>query len=139
MNILFVCRHNRFRSKVAEAVFRHNYKGAEVKTKSAGLAVDIMHPYIARNVVLALKEKGISVRDDGAKRIDSFILKWADKIIIVADNVSPNMFKDKELIDGKQIIQWDISDTSESDFEGIKKRINKIEKLTLDLIKMVEN
>ncbi len=135
MNILFVCKHNRFRSKVAEALFRHYYKKDDVKTKSAGLIVDVMKPYINRNVVLVMKDKGISMRDDGAKKIDDFILKWADKIIITADNVAPEMFKGKEFMKGKPIEFWDISDTSESDVKGIAVRVNLIERKVLDLIK----
>ena len=135
MNVLFVCKHNRFRSKVAEALFRHYYKGEIVKTKSAGLIGDVMHPYIPRNVMLVLKGKGISVRDDGAKRIDDFILKWADKIVIVADNVSPDMFRGKVFIAGKPVIFWDISDVSENDVRGITIRVNEIEKRVIEMIK----
>ena len=135
MNLLFVCKHNRFRSKAAEALFRHHYKGESVKTKSAGLIADIMHPYVGRNVFLVLKGKGISIRDDGAKRVDDFILKWADKIVIVADNVSPDMFRGKDFIAGKPIIFWDIPDVSENDMNGIIRRVNEIEKRVLELIK----
>jgi len=120
---------------VAEALFRHHYKGDSVKTKSAGLIGDIMHPYIPRNVMLVLRGKGVSVRDDGAKRIDDFILKWADKIVIVADNVSPDMFRGKDFIAGKPIILWGISDVSENDVNGIIRRVNEIEKRVLELIK----
>jgi protein-tyrosine-phosphatase len=120
---------------VAEALFRHNYKGESVKTKSAGLAVDIMHPYIGRNVALVLRGKGVSMRDDGAKKIDDFILKWADKIVIVADNVSPDMFRGKVFIAGKPVIFWDISDVSENDVNGITRRVNEIERRVLEMIK----
>ncbi len=138
MNILFVCKHNRFRSKVAEALFKHHYKGDFVRVKSAGTIVDLMHPYVARSVHTVLKEKGISVRDDGAVKLDSFLLKWADKIIIVADNVSPDMFRDKEMIGSKPVAFWPIGDTSESDAEGIRKRVNDIEWYVLELVKTLK-
>lgn len=134
MNLLFVCKHNRFRSKVAEALFRYHYKGDKIATKSAGLAIDVMHPYVSRNVLSFLRGKGISLRDEGAKKLDDFVLKWADKIVIVADNVSPDMFRGAEFIRGKPIIFWNIQDVSESDVPGIKKRINEIEKRVLELI-----
>lgn len=122
---------------MAEALFRHNYKGESVKTRSAGLAIDIMHPYVSRNAVSVLRERGISLRDDGAKKIDDFVLKWADKIVIVADNVSPDMFRGKEFVRGKPVIYWAISDTSENDIAGITRRVNEIEKRVLELIKTV--
>lgn len=135
MNILFVCKHNRFRSKVAEALFRHHYRGESVRVKSAGLAIDIMHPYVARTVMSEMKQRGVSMRDDGAVKIDSFLLKWADRLIIVANNVSPDMFRDKEMIQGKPVTFWDIADVSESDASGIKRKVNDIELNVLALVK----
>lgn len=134
MNILFVCRHNRFRSKVAEALFRHHYKGDSVKTRSAGLSVNMTTPFIGRGVHHIMKEKGISIRDDGAARLEPFLFKWADKMIIVADNVSPEMFRDREMLGGKPIAIWPITDTSETDMDGIRARVNDIEKRVLELI-----
>ncbi len=135
MNILFVCKHNRFRSKVAEALFRHHYKGEIAKVKSAGIAIDIMHPYVARAVMSEMRQRGISMRDEGAVKIDSFLLKWADRLIIVANNVSPDMFRDKEMIQGKPVTFWDIPDVSETDVQGIRKRVNDIELNVLALVK----
>ena len=126
MNILFVCKHNRFRSKVAEAFFRHHYKGNSVKAKSAGTVLDLMNPYIARNVTRIMRDKGISMRDDGAVRIDSFILNWANKIIIVGDNVASEMFKDKD------VAFWPIGDASEEDVETISRRVDEIEKKIIE-------
>ena len=135
MNILFVCKHNRFRSKVAEALFRHHYKGDSVKVKSAGVIVDLMHPYVSRNVHAVLREREVSVRDDGAVKLDSFMLKWADKIVIVADNVSPDMFRNKEMIGSKPVVFWPIADSSENDIGGIVKRVDEIDARVVELVK----
>lgn len=139
MNLLFVCKHNRFRSKVAEALFRHHYKGDNVSTKSAGLIASLMHPYIPRNVVQILKRRGISIRDDGARRIEPFLLKWADNIIIVANDLEISMFKDRDFIHGKKVFVWPITDCSENDMRGIEWRINEIEKNVIDLVKIVNS
>ena len=135
MNLLFVCKHNRFRSKVAEALFRYYYKGDSVKTKSAGTIVDLMHPYVSRAVHSVLREKGVSIRDDGAVKLDSFMLKWADRIIIVADNISPDMFRDREMIGDKPVAFWAIRDVSETDIDGIRKKTDEIEQRILEMIK----
>ena len=37
MNILFVCRYNRFRSRTAEAYFKKINKNKKIKVKSAGI------------------------------------------------------------------------------------------------------
>lgn len=126
MNILFVCKHNRFRSKVAEAFFKHYYKGNSVKAKSAGTVLDLMNPYIARNVNRIMRDKSIPMRDDGAVKVDTFILNWANKIIVVGDNVASEMFKDKD------VVLWPIGDASENDVEMISRRVDEIEKKVLE-------
>ena len=135
MNILFICKHNRFRSKVAEALFRHYYKGDSVKVRSAGTIVDLMHPYVSRAVHAVLRERDVSLRDDGAVKLDSFMLKWADKIVIVADNVSPDMFQGREMIGSKPVVFWPIGDASEIDVEGIRRRVSDIDVRVLELVK----
>jgi protein-tyrosine-phosphatase len=122
---------------VAEALFKHYYKGDSVKVRSAGIVVDVMHPYVSRSVMKVMHDKDISIRDDGAKKIDEFVLKWADKLIIVADNISPDMFRGKEFVKGKQVVFWGIPDVVESDAPGILTRVNHMEKLVLDLIKIL--
>jgi protein-tyrosine-phosphatase len=128
MNILFVCKHNRFRSKVAEALFRHHYKGESVHVRSAGIMLDFMHPYMGRNAVHVLRNKGILLRDDGIRKMDGFLLNWADRVIIVADNVAP------EYVRNKPVIVWHIKDASEHDVNDIARRIDEIERNVLELI-----
>jgi len=48
MKILFVCKHNRFRSKVAEAFFNKLKKNKKIKAESAGLVLDKLRPYIEK-------------------------------------------------------------------------------------------
>ncbi len=129
MNILFVCKHNRFRSKVAELMFKYYYKGERAQAKSGGILLDFAHPYMSRTVVRVLKDKGIPVMDNGAKKADDFLLKWADRVIIVADNVAPEYFK------GKQISIWAIDDCPEDDSYGVSKRADQIEQKVLELVK----
>jgi protein-tyrosine-phosphatase len=83
-----------------------------------------MRPYIGRNIVRIMREKGISIQDDGARKIDDFMLKWADRIIIVGDNVVPEMLREFK---GKVIAIWLIRDISENDLPGIERRIDEIE------------
>ncbi len=89
MNILFVCRHNRFRSKVAEALFKKHNK---CNVKSAGIRLDLDRPYVAPIVKEVLLEYGVNRLDDTPKLIDSLLIRWANKIIIVADNVDSSIF-----------------------------------------------
>lgn len=130
MKILFVCKHNRFRSKVAEAIFNKLNMDKNIEVKSAGVALDLMRPYIADNVIKIMKEKGIKMEDKQARWVNEMNLKWADRIIIVANNISPDIFKGK----ARNIEIWKIPDADESEEGKIRKIINDIEKRVKKLI-----
>jgi len=131
MNILFICKHNRFRSKVGEVFFNKYNRHSEYKAKSAGVALDPLYHYVAKNVILALKEKNAMVKSEKSQAINEHLLKWADKIIIVADNVDPCIFK------GKDVEKWKIEDCSQEDLSEIRKRVGIIEKKVKDLVKKI--
>jgi protein-tyrosine-phosphatase len=129
MKVLFICKHNRFRSKVSEALFKHFNKNRKNKVRSAGAHLDMSNLHVAPAVELALKQKGIRIKNKHSRALTRSMIKWADKIIVVADDVSPRQFpKEKTIV-------WKISDTSQSNLPGIKKRINKIEKKIKNLLK----
>ncbi len=126
--ILFVCRHNRFRSKVAEAFFIKLSKG-KFEIKSAGLRKDLMHNYIAKSVHDALMNKKVQVKDESAREINDELIDWADKIVIVADNVPLEIFpKEKTEV-------WKISDCSEYDLDCIKRVVGEIEERIMEFVK----
>ncbi|MBS3085294.1 low molecular weight phosphatase family protein [Candidatus Pacearchaeota archaeon] len=130
MKILFVCRHNRFRSKVAEAIFNKLNKNKEIQIESAGLILDESRPYVEPVVVSLMKEKGYDVA--GTPR--QLTRQLADKfemIVIVADNVSKEFFHD---FSGK-IIKWEIKDAISLDKQEISRIIDKIEKKVKALTK----
>ena len=130
MNILFVCKHNRFRSKVAEALFNHYNKNSNIKVKSGGTTLGLNHS-ISLPAKEILVKKRIVLEKEQSQRIDESLINWADKIIIVADNVPKKIFpKNKVEI-------WPIPDALESDIPGIKERIKKIESLVKKLIKSI--
>ena len=121
MNLLFICKANRFRSRVAEAIFNHHNKNKKVEVKSAGVNLDTIRLYVAKIIIDLLNKKGIKMNDEKSRPVDENLIKWADKIVIVADNVDPNLFpKEKREV-------WKIEDADESEVEKVKIIINKIE------------
>ena len=132
--ILFICKHNRFRSKVAEALLKKEIEERQIKNmevKSAGVFLDWMFPYVSENVHKILMEKGMKV-EDKSREVNDEDTRWADKIIIVADNVSLDLFpKAKREV-------WKISDCDQSDEEGIRERTEKIAKKVNGLIKKIK-
>ncbi len=67
MNVLFVCKHNRFRSKVAEAFAKKYIRGINVK--SAGVQLDILRPFVAESVHQVLEDKKIKIEDERSRQI----------------------------------------------------------------------
>ncbi len=130
MKILFVCKHNRFRSKIAEAFFKKLNRNKKIKAKSVGLSLDPLRPYIEKNVIGIMKERGYNIKGKPKQATHTFIKKF-DLIIIVADNVNNKSFSDIKV----KIIKWKIPDCDGSDIKSIKKIINEIENKVKSILK----
>lgn len=133
MNILFVCRYNRFRSRVAEAVFKKLNKNPGIKVRSVGV---ILGSYpLDKGEVEEAKKFGISI-EGKPQALSEEILDWYDTAIIVADDVPADLLnKDK---DTKQKVEvWKISDEKMGNNEQIKKIIKKIENKVKIFVKEV--
>lgn len=129
--ILFICKHNRFRSKVAEALFKKYNKNKAISAESAGTHLDKKRPCVAQNVKRALKRFGVRKVDSKPRKLTKAILKKADLIVIVADNVQLR-------VKGKRIENWKISDTSSHDYPGILKRVFRIDKKVRVLVRKLK-
>ena len=129
--ILFICKHNKFRSKVGEAIFNKLNKNKNIIAESAGtIGSDNPTPY---NVVKILREKGYRVARMKARKINLKKINDYDILIVVADNVDPQLFKDSGY--RWKIIWWKVSDCMSIYVPGIRKRVDDIEKRVKKLIK----
>src|SRR3989338_6118361 len=125
MRILFVCRHNKFRSKVAEAIFHSLRSGIEVK--SAGVVKDL-DPFVEEGLVELLVRQGYQVVSEQSQMVSDQLLAWADKIVIVADDVSSQGFP------AGKVERWEIKDAHDGD-PLRKKVIAEIEWKVKELVK----
>jgi len=128
MNILFICKFNRFRSKVAEALF--NKLNKKHKAKSAGI---IRGTRVTKEILDASKDFNLKLNTK-TKGLTTEMLKWHDLAIIVADDVPKDILKDNKKY-GKLLKIWKIKDTDSYEKEEIKKIIYQIE----DKIKSLTN
>jgi protein-tyrosine-phosphatase len=129
MKILFICKYNRFRSKVAECIFNALNKNKKIKAESAGLLRDASRQYIEKNVLKIMSEKGYKLR--GAPRqLTSRLVKDFDVVIIVADNVNKEFFQSYK---GK-IVKWKISDCKACELGRILEIVNEIEDRVKNLL-----
>ncbi len=90
MKVLFVCMSNARRSKMAEAIFE---KLTGHEAMSAG--IDPVGK-IDENVITALKEIGVPVKDPKPKRITDSMMESADKIVTFrCEDKIPEKYKPK--------------------------------------------
>ncbi len=132
MNILFVCKNNRFRSKIAEAYFKKVNKNKKIKASSAGLLEGFPTPKGTIDTVRKLK-----VNINGKPRaMSSKLLSKQDLIVIVASDVPRSVFFEPYV---KKVVNWRVKDTEEGNGKEIikitKKIIKKVDKLNKELEK----
>ena len=123
VKVLFICKHNRFRSRVAEVYFNNSNRKSrknENRAKSAGIYPN-NDPLDKSEVALARKF-GIDIRGK-PKKISPALLKWQDVIVIVADDVRKRQIKNHKKY---KVIMWKVKDTDIVDEKKIKRIIKEI-------------
>lgn len=130
MNILFVCKYNRFRSKVAEAYFKKINKNKFIKTDGAGIfggwyPLDPIQIKVAKKYNINLKGK--------PNNLTYQRIKWADLIIISANDVPKRIFKET-FVGKRRVIKWWIPDVKNN-----KTKEYKTERIIKLIIKKVDN
>jgi protein-tyrosine-phosphatase len=132
MKILFLCRHNRFRSQVANTIFKKLNENKKFSSDSAGIVIDDSRSYIANNVLKIMHEFGYEIHDK-PKRIDYNLINNYDLLVIVANNVKIDFFS---WFKG-DIIKWNIPDCNENNTDKIKEVILIIEDRVKDLLNTI--
>ena len=100
-NILFVCKWNRFRSKIAEAFFNKYNRNENYKARSAGVVRG--HLPLNKNEVSGAKKFGINL-GERPRGLTSELMGWQDIIIIVANDVPGILFEDNKNHGKKTIV-----------------------------------
>ena len=131
--ILFVCKHNRFRSKVAEAFFNKLNKNKNYAAVSAGLIpggypLDKMQVAIARKFGLRLHGR--------PKPITTDLLKKMDLMVIAADNVPASLFHNKKY--NREEVLWKIKDSIDHKSNETREIISEIEKRVIELVRSLK-
>ncbi len=122
MNILFVCKWNRFRSKAAEAIFNKINKNSKFKAKSGGLFPGVP---VTKDVIQAGKNIGVKISKKQLG-VPHKLLMWSDYVIIVADDVPTSIFNEIVKNDGKKVIHWKFKDVQGTNVEKREKTMLQI-------------
>jgi len=142
-NILFICKHNLFRSKVAEAYFKKVNQNKGLKASSAGIikanALSKIEKKIIKLQRKTAKDFGISF-NKSSKLLNISLLKKQEMIIIVADDVPGVIFNNKfYLKPNLKVVVWQIPDVKgkkndkELIIKDIKVIMGKVDKLMEEL------
>ncbi len=132
MKILFVCKNNRFRSRVAESYFNSVNENKKVFADSAGIIVGAPLTKYQSNVA-----RKAGLRIDGRPRgLSSKLILSRDLIVIVADNVPSSIFKDRSY--SVNVVKWGIKDVYVKDEKKILKTIEEIKSKVRSLVKKLE-
>ncbi|MEK6915676.1 MAG: low molecular weight phosphatase family protein [Nanoarchaeota archaeon] len=131
-NILFVCKHNVFRSKVAEALFNKLNKNKSYSAFSAGL---IPGSYLNKEQIIVAKRFGIKLTGR-PKPITIDLLKETYLMVIVADNVPSEIFNNNKY--GRKEILWNIEDDYTGEESEIMVIIKKIEDKVKNLMEILQ-
>ena len=134
MKILFVCKYNRYRSKIAESVFNRLNKNPSNEAKSAGM---IRGSPISQSIIGAAEKAGYPIKGV-PQGLSTELLKWHDLPIIVANDVPRAIFNDNERYGHKAPIVWKIQDTASENIEDMQPTILEIEKKIISLLKRLK-
>jgi protein-tyrosine-phosphatase len=134
VNILFVCKYNIFRSKVAEAYFKKINKNKKFKAKSAGIFSGAKKK---RDIIAECKELGLRIKGK-PKGVSIKLLEWMDILVIVADDVPKEIFKYNGIYP-KKTLQWEIRDVFSIDEDIPAKRKRAIQAIKKEVGNLVKN
>ena len=132
--ILFVCKYNRFRSRVAKAYFNKINKNKNINAESAGLIKGFLP--LDQNQLKVAKKFGLNIKGN-PKNISMDLLKKQDKIIVIANDISKKIFCYKWY--RNKVILWKIKDViNGNDNKGNERVIKDIIKRVDNLVKELE-
>ena len=144
--ILFICKHNVFRSKVAEAYFKKINKDKNIEVSSVGIIEADTLTEIEKSIVKQQREiakrLGIDIIDS-SRALKISLLSKQDMIVIVADDVQDIFTNKFYLKPNLKVITWKIPDilkgTKDADefiLSDIKEIMKKVDELSKQLSDM---
>ncbi len=129
--ILFVCKYNLFRSKVAESYFNKKNKNKGLKATSVGIK-KAKRALNSKDLSFNIAKKCNITIKGKPKIITNNLLNKQDMVVIVADGI-PEMIKKLKAYKGEKII-WQIKDEKKGNPDNIRRIIKQIKVKVKNLI-----
>jgi arsenate reductase (thioredoxin) len=125
---LFVCLHNAGRSQMSEALFRRA-AGERHQARSAGTTpAERVHP----EVVEAMAEFGIDLRDRRPRKLSQADAQWADVVVTMGCG------DECPYIPGKRYLDWDLPDPKGRSLDAVRGTRDEIERRVGSLVAELE-
>ena len=136
MKLIFICKHNVFRSRVAEEYFKKINGNPRIKVTSGGLIMggnsDMMQRGVSRSLL------GVDIATKGPKPLILPEMRKADMITVVADDVPKIIFNYQKKLEPKIVI-WKIKDEQIMRRKNVIRAVSLIKKKVESLVKDLEN
>ena len=112
MNVLFVCKFNRYRSNVALALFKKYNKNLNIEAKASGI---IKGPPILEQMQRVAREFNVKLTKV-PENLTEEIYNWADLVVLVGEEIPISLFDN---IEGtpREAIQWKLKDVMQFDLD----------------------
>jgi protein-tyrosine-phosphatase len=134
MKILFICKYNAFRSRIAEEYFKKINKNKKIQAISRGFIMDGNAD--KEQVESAKNLLGVNITKRNPISIQLKELEEADLIIVVANDIPKIMFNYGCLI--RKIVFWKIKDEQCRNKKNIKNIALEIKRKVDELNKKLE-
>jgi protein-tyrosine-phosphatase len=99
-HVLFVCLHNAGRSQMSQALFERAAGGRHEAASAGTTPGDRVHP----EVVEAMDELGIDLRDRVPRALTTELAEWADVVVTMGCG------DECPYIPGRRYLDWDLAD-----------------------------
>jgi protein-tyrosine-phosphatase len=98
--VLFVCLHNAGRSQMSQALFERAAEGRHEAASAGTTPGERVHP----EVVEAMDELGIDLRDRVPRALTTDLAEWADVVVTMGCG------DECPYIPGRRYVDWDLAD-----------------------------
>jgi arsenate reductase len=107
---LFVCLHNAGRSQISEALFARAAAGRHEARSAGTTPAERVHP----EVVEAMDELGIELRDRVPRGLSQVDAEWADVVVTMGCG------DECPYVPGKRYLDWDLPDPKGQPLEAVR-------------------
>jgi arsenate reductase len=116
--VLFVCVHNAGRSQMSQALF-NRAAGERHEARSAGSEpADRVHP----EVIAAMDEVGLDLRNETPKRLTHELAEWADVVVTMGcGDACP-------YITGRRYLDWELEDPKGQSLDAVRATRDEIDR-----------